>query len=80
MLAAVSVSAHDNNDKDRDRNDSYGEHLVKLGYALVPPGVKLNLQGKNRALEYARSPQGRALIVGVSVLVTLVVIRRFRRR
>jgi len=47
VLAAVSVSAHGN---DNDRRDSYGEHLVKLGYALVPPGVKLNLQGKNRAL------------------------------
>jgi hypothetical protein len=49
VLAAVSVSAHDNG-SDKGRNDSYGEHLVKLGYALVPPGVKLNLQGKNRAL------------------------------
>ncbi|MFC5551489.1 hypothetical protein [Massilia aerilata] len=49
VLAAVSVSAHDNAN-DKGRNDSYGEHLVKLGYALVPPGVKLNLQGKNRAL------------------------------
>jgi hypothetical protein len=43
--AAVSVSAHDNG-----RGDSYGEHLVRLGYQLVPPGVKLNLQDKNRAL------------------------------
>ena len=49
VLAAVSVSAHDN-DNDKGRNDSYGEHLVKRGYALVPPGVKLNLQGKNRVL------------------------------
>jgi hypothetical protein len=43
--AVVSVSAHDNG-----RDDSYGEHLVRLGYKLVPPGVKLNLQDKNRAL------------------------------
>ncbi|MGZ5198182.1 MAG: hypothetical protein ACXWC4_00260 [Telluria sp.] len=41
--AAVTVSAHDD-------GDDYGAHLVKRGYELVPPGVKLNLQGKNRAL------------------------------
>jgi hypothetical protein len=45
MVAVVSVSAHDNGN-DKGRNDSYGEHLVKLGYSLVPPGVKLNLQGQ----------------------------------
>jgi hypothetical protein len=51
MLALVAASAHSNgNGKDGGRNDSYGEHLVRLGYELVPPGVKLNLQGKNRAL------------------------------
>jgi hypothetical protein len=47
--AVVSASAHDSG-KGGDRDDNYGEHLVKLGYELVPPGVKLNLQGKNRAL------------------------------
>jgi hypothetical protein len=47
--AAVSVSAHGNGGGS-GRDDSYGEHLVRLGYQLVPPGVKLNLQDKNRAL------------------------------
>jgi hypothetical protein len=47
--AAVSVSAHGNG-SGSGRDDSYGEHLVRLGYQLVPPGVKLNLQDKNRAL------------------------------
>jgi hypothetical protein len=49
--AAVSVSAHGNGSgSGSGRDDSYGEHLVRLGYQLVPPGVKLNLQDKNRAL------------------------------
>jgi hypothetical protein len=43
-MAAASVLAHD------DGKDDYGRNLVKRGYELVPPGVKLNLQGKNRAL------------------------------
>jgi hypothetical protein len=47
MLAIVSVSAHDDGN---DRDTSYGAQLVRLGYQLVPPGVKLNLQDKNRAL------------------------------
>lgn len=42
---AASVSAHDDG-----RDDRYGEQLIRLGYKLVPPGVKLNLEGKNRAL------------------------------
>lgn len=46
-VALASVSAHSN---DYGRHDNYGEQLVKRGYELVPPGVKLNLQGKNRAL------------------------------
>jgi hypothetical protein len=45
--AGLSASAHDGGS---GRDDSYGAHLVRLGYALVPPGVKLNLQGKNRVL------------------------------
>jgi hypothetical protein len=49
--AVVSASAHDGGkDGGKGRDDSYGEQLVRRGYALVPPGVKLNLQGKNRAL------------------------------
>jgi hypothetical protein len=49
MAAVVSVSAHGNGN-DSGRGDSYGEQLVRRGYQLVPPGVKLNLQDKNRAL------------------------------
>jgi hypothetical protein len=48
--AVVSVSAHDNGRNDNGGNDRYGEHLVRRGYELVPPGVKLNLLGKDRAL------------------------------
>lgn len=43
--AAVSISA---NDSLRDAINS--ENPVKRGYALVPPGVVLNLQGKDRLL------------------------------
>lgn len=43
--AAASVLAHDDG-----RGDDYGKSLVKRGYEIVPPGVKLNLAGKNRAL------------------------------
>ena len=40
----MTVSAHDDG-----RDDRYGEQLVRLGYKMVPPGVKLNLEGKHRA-------------------------------
>jgi hypothetical protein len=42
---ALPVLAHDGG-----RDDSYGAHLVRRGFEVVPPGVRLNLQGKNRAL------------------------------
>jgi hypothetical protein len=44
-VATASVMAHDNGG-----DNDYGAHIVKRGYQVVPPGVKLNLQGKNRAL------------------------------
>jgi hypothetical protein len=42
---AISVSA---SDRYRDHDDDEG--YVKRGFAIVPPGVKLNLWGKNRGL------------------------------
>lgn len=47
--AALSATAGDR------RHDGYAESLVKRGYQLVPPGVKLNLMGKNRAMVYLGS-------------------------
>lgn len=44
LSAAFAYSANDT------RKDDYLEHQIRRGYEIVPPGVKLNLQGKNRAL------------------------------
>jgi hypothetical protein len=54
-LAAVSPSvAGDSKDakdsKDGNRGDRYDESQVKRGFQIVPPGVVLNLRGKNREL------------------------------
>lgn len=46
LFFAGGVSALASDDRD---NDS-GESRVKRGYQLVPPGVRLNLMGKNHAL------------------------------
>ena len=54
--------------------------FVLLLFAIGQFVLSDTLSGKNRALEYARSPQGKALIAGVGVLVTILVIRRLRRR
>jgi hypothetical protein len=43
---ALSVSATDRY-RDRDHDD---DNQVKRGFEIVPPGVKLNLSGKNREL------------------------------
>lgn len=42
--SALSISAPDNKEEGND------ESVVKRGYELVPPGLKLNLMGKNPAL------------------------------
>lgn len=41
---------------------------------------RLAAQGKNRAAEFARSPQGMAVIGGVGLLFALLLVRRARRR
>jgi hypothetical protein len=47
--AAMSVAAADRyRDRDRDHDDD--ESQVARGFAIVPPGVNLNLLGKNRRL------------------------------
>lgn len=46
--AALPVSASDKSDRDHDHDGD--ESQIKRGYELVPPGVRLNLAGKNRAL------------------------------
>ncbi|WLI91372.1 hypothetical protein Q4S45_09705 [Massilia sp. R2A-15] len=46
---SLAVSAHD--DRHDDRWDGNGhESQIRRGFEIVPPGVKLNLMGKNRAL------------------------------
>jgi hypothetical protein len=46
-LASAAVAAVSGN---RDGKEDYALRLIKRGYQIVPPGVKLNLQGKDRAL------------------------------
>lgn len=41
---------------------------------------RLAERGKSRAVEYARTPQGMAVLGGVGLLLTLIVLRRSRRR
>ena len=53
-IGAASVPAVSAGDSDGGRY-SYVESQVRRGYEIVPPGVKLNLQGKNRALVYLGS-------------------------
>jgi hypothetical protein len=40
---------------DRGGRESYVESQIRRGHDIVPPGVKLNLQGKDRALVYLGS-------------------------
>lgn len=40
---------------------------------------RLAERGKLRAAEYARSPQGKAVIAGAGLLLTLIIVRRLRR-
>jgi hypothetical protein len=46
---ALSVAASDG------RKDRYAESLIQRGAQLVPPGVKLNLMGKNRSMVWLGS-------------------------
>jgi len=49
-----AVSAGDGDDREGGRY-GYVEGQIRRGYEIVPPGVKLNLQGKSRALVYLGS-------------------------
>jgi hypothetical protein len=58
VLAAgvLTVSAVSAGDRGGERGgDNYAESLVRRGHEIVPPGVRLNLQGKDRALVYLGS-------------------------
>lgn len=46
LFFAVGIPATAWDDRDNDANDAQ----VRRGYKIVPPGVKLNLMGKNRTL------------------------------
>jgi hypothetical protein len=55
LSAAASWSAFAwDHDHDHDR-DAYLDSLVRRGHELVPPGLKLNLMGKNRSMVYLGS-------------------------
>jgi hypothetical protein len=59
LLAATALSVSANDRDDRDRHDSkdgrYADSLIERGKQVVPPGVRLNLMGKNRPMVWLGS-------------------------
>lgn len=61
LLAATAlpVLGNDRDERDRDRHDSidgrYADSLIERGKQIVPPGVHLNLAGKNRSMVWLGS-------------------------
>jgi hypothetical protein len=49
-LIAATAFAVSANDRSRDHDNDDDESQVRRGFEIVPPGVKLNLSGKNRGL------------------------------
>ena len=49
-VLCASASAEGRDGQDNDRGDRHDQSQIKRGFEIVPPGVALNLVGKNRAL------------------------------
>ena len=49
-VSALAVANDRDRDRDRDRDSDPNEAQVRRGFQIVPPGVKLNLMGKDRTL------------------------------
>ncbi len=49
-VLCASASGEGRDGQDNDRGDRHDQSQIKRGFEIVPPGVALNLVGKNRAL------------------------------
>ncbi len=57
LATALSVSANDRDDRDHhdSRDGRYADSLIERGKQIVPPGVRLDLAGKNRPMVWLGS-------------------------